>query len=111
MPPSLRPASLEDVEPLTVLLDACTTAHQHRRTEPDETRSRLSIPGCHLPTDSFVTAARDGSLSGFGQVWRASDDEVRGFGRVHPDARGTGLGTALLGAMVQRAHELAAHPT
>jgi mycothiol synthase len=109
MPFSLRPASLADVDPLTVLLDACTSAHLHRHTQPDETRSRLSVPGCDLPTDSFLAVADDGMLCGFGQVWRASDDEVRGFARVHPDARGGGIGTALRSAMLTRARELAAH--
>jgi GNAT superfamily N-acetyltransferase len=54
--------------------------------------------------EPFVVAERPGSVVGFAQGGRASEDEEATLSRlyVHPDEWGDGVGTALLGAVARR---------
>ncbi|HEY8727711.1 MAG TPA: GNAT family N-acetyltransferase [Gaiellaceae bacterium] len=49
----------------------------------------------------------DGTTVGFGHVWAVPPDEVRGFVRVRPSAKGRGVGAALLSWLEPRAREIA----
>jgi mycothiol synthase len=106
-PISLRPATLDDVDALTAMLDACTRAYVDRGTDAAGTRARLTMPGCDLATDSFLAENGAGQALGFGQAWTTSGQEVKVFARVHPDARGRGLGTLLLRTVLAAAHRKA----
>ena len=90
------------------MLDAATRLHLDRPTSTAETADRLGLPGCDLPADSRLVTRADGGVLGFGQVFRPSPSDVRSFVRVHPQARGRGIGTALARWAVTRAGERAA---
>ena len=107
---SLRPATLDDVDVLTTLLDACSRAWVDRGSDADGTRARLAMPGCDLATDSFVAEGGSGEVLGFGQAWTTPGDEVKVFARVHPDARGRGIGSTLLDAVLTAARRKAEGP-
>jgi len=67
------------------------------------------LPNCDLDRD-FAGAELDGSLVGYGRVyWTDRNDGSRAFESicmVHPDARGRGIGTALLAWQARRSAEL-----
>ncbi len=109
-PTALRPATLDDVDALTAMLDACTRAYVDRGSDAGSTRARLTTPGCELATDSFIAEGAAGDVLGFGQAWTTPGDEVKTFTRVHPDARGRGLGTMLLDAVLAAARRKAEGP-
>ena len=102
-----RPATLDDVPALTTLLDSITRVHLGRPTTEREARERLGVPGCDLATDSFLIPDANGRLIAFGNVWVAPPEDVRAFGRVHPEARGQGIGPVLLSLITARAGALA----
>ena len=102
----LRAATDEDAERLAAFLNACTLTYQGvARSSPAEARAQLHKPGTDPAVDSRVAVSGD-EIVGFGQVWEASEEEVRLFARTHPDARGRGIGSALLEFCETRANEL-----
>jgi mycothiol synthase len=105
---SWRPAVATDVDALTAMLDVATRAFLDRPTTTDETADRLALPGCSLPVDSVLVPGGHGGVIGFAQVFATPPSDVRAFARVHPDARGQGLGTALARWAVDRAGQVAA---
>ncbi len=60
-----------------------------------------------LTTDSFLVPDADGRLLGFGTVWPDPPTDVRAFARVHPDARGQGIGPLLARLITTRGRQLA----
>jgi mycothiol synthase len=102
-----RPATLADVPALTALLDSITRVHLGRPTTELQARQRLNIPGCELATDSFLVPDTDGRLVGFGHVWLDPPADVRAFARVHPGARGQGIGPFLAWLITTRGRQLA----
>jgi mycothiol synthase len=106
-PVRYRPVGEGDIDALTRMLDAATRTYLDRSTDRSETMDRLATPGCHLPTDSFLVPDEHGEVVGFAQVFATPPADVRGFARVHPDARGQGIGTLLAALMTGRAVEVA----
>jgi mycothiol synthase len=106
--PTWRAATDADLEALTAMLDAATRTHLNRATTPEETAERLALPGCVLPEDSMLVETATGAVLGFAQVFSAPPSDVRAFARVHPDARGQGIGTALASWALGRATDVAA---
>jgi mycothiol synthase len=102
-----RPATLADVPALTALLDSISRVHLGRPTTELEVRQRLGVPGCYLATDSFVVPDANGRLLAFGHVWLDPPADVRAFARVHPDARGLGIGPSLAKLITTRGRQLA----
>ncbi|MET1059270.1 MAG: GNAT family N-acetyltransferase [Nocardioides sp.] len=101
-PVALRPATLDDVDAITAMLDASTRHWVDRPTDADQVRERLRTPHTDMAEDT-VLAELDGEVVGFGHVWPNPPAEVRSFARTHPDHRGRGVGTALQGHLVRRA--------
>ena len=99
-PPGIvtRGASVDDLDLVVALYRA---AEAHDRGEADVTREDMEAawagPGFDLALDVLLVE-RDGRLVAAGEVpsWRAE-------AAVHPDARGQGIGTALLGWVESRA--------
>jgi mycothiol synthase len=102
-----RAATLADLPAVTALLDSISRVHLARPTTELEARQRLSVPGCELATDSFLVPDADGRLLGFGTVWLDPPTDVRAFARVHPDARGQGIGPLLARLITTRGRQLA----
>jgi len=92
------------------MLDACSRRYLDRPTEPDEVADRLNTPGSDPRYDSLLVDGAAAEVFGFGHVWPAGDAEVRCFARVHPDARGRGVGTLLLTRLRARAAEHVLRP-
>jgi mycothiol synthase len=95
----LRRATRQDMAPITVLLDHCRRQWTGQPHSQEETAARFAEPGADL-----LLVTRDHDLLGFGQVWPASNQEIRLFARTRPDALGLGIGTTLLTALTARAH-------
>jgi mycothiol synthase len=76
-----------------------------RPSSRDDALGRLKLGD---PAQDFRLAVdSDGNTAGFGHVWAAHPDEVRGFVRVRPSAKGRGVGVALLSWLAPRAREIA----
>src|SRR6266487_1557315 len=105
-----RPATHSDIPVLTRMLDSCSRRYLDRPTEPDEVADRLATPGSDPRHDSLLVADAADDVVGFGHLWPAADGEVRCFARVHPDARGRGVGTLLLSRLRARAAEHVLRP-
>lgn len=106
-PPLLRPATPDDVDAITTMLDAATRRWVDRPTDADQVRERMGTPHTEMASDT-VLAEDDGVVVGFGHVWPAPPGEVRCFARTHPDHRGRGVGTALQRHLLVRARDWAA---
>ena len=103
----LRAATDADADRLADFINTCTLAYQGvARSSPAEARAQLYEHGTDPAVDSRVALVQD-EIVGFGRIWAASDDELRLYARTHPDATGTGIGSALLAFCEGRAHELA----
>jgi mycothiol synthase len=106
--PTWRAATDADVDALTAMLDAATRTCLGRPTTPEETVQRLAMPGCVLSQDSLLAESPGGAVLGFAQVWAAPPADVKAFARVHPTARGHGIGSALAQWAVERGRQVAA---
>ena len=101
----LRTAGLEDADCVAEILDECTRHYLDRPSSRDDAVSRLKQSD---PARDFrIAVDPDAGPVGFGHVWAAPPDEVRGFVRVRPSAKGRGVGIALLSWLQQRAREIA----
>jgi mycothiol synthase len=101
----IRPATDDDVVPLSEFLNACTLVHQGvSRSSPADIVARLHLGSADPRLDSFV-AVSDGAIVGFAHLWADGRDEVKLFARTHPDTRGRGIGTRLLSLCDRRAAE------
>ena len=104
-PPVLRPARPDDVGQIAEVLDECTRHYLGRPSSRDDALGRLKLGD---PAQDFRLALdSDGNTAGFGHVWAVQPDEVRGFVRVRPSAKGRGVGAALLSWLAPRAREIA----
>jgi len=103
-----RPATMEDAEPAVTLFNACSnelvgeTPH-----DADEQRVEWRTPRFELDRDTRVVCAPDGALVGYAEVWDTDEPHVRiySWGRVHPQHRGRGIGSALLAWEEERARK------
>lgn len=113
LPPGFtwRPATLEDVGAAVDLFNladreflAPGAPGWHRQ---DETRSEWTEPGFDPQTDTVLVFDDQARLVGYQEAF-TTPPHVRAivWGRVHPDYRGAGLGSALVEWGEQRAREL-----
>ena len=92
-----RPATLDDVEAVVDLLNACSIEQIGKpQTEAHRIRSDWQSPTFNRETDTLIALAPDGSLVGHAALWD-SEPHVRIYvaGDVHPQYKGQGIGTAL----------------
>ena len=114
---TLRPASWEDVTAVAKL------SHDVAQMEGDasfvltaeELANEWSNEGFLVERDVFIVEAQDGRIVGSEEFYNEKDHyKLKADGCVHPDFRGLGIGTSLLGKISERAQaemELAAPDT
>ncbi len=87
---------LEKIVELLNLAERRISGHDFCTVE--ELRAELTFPGYDLETDVALFFTQDGLLVGYADFWGAAEPRVRqfGFGRVHPDYLGQGLGTQIM---------------
>ncbi|WP_075937279.1 GNAT family N-acetyltransferase [Halosegnis longus] len=111
--PEIRPATPEDVDAIREVADAAwwdTYPGTLSRDQIERAVDRLYDPEFLREVVSeredllFLVAERDGELVGFGSAQQTFADEVELFTLyVHPDHQRAGVGTALLGEVLDAA--------
>lgn len=95
----LRPATGEDLPAVVVLFNACDRrfSGEDEHTEGG-VRENWATLGFDLARDACVVLDPTGRLVGYEHVWDTAPPHVRLSltGRVHPEAMGKGIGTALV---------------
>lgn len=93
-----RPATLDDVEAVVDVFNACSLAIVGRAEySVQEISQDWQSPGFDLAADTQVVLTPEGRLIGYGDLWGSSASFVRftSWVRVHPDYLGLGIGTYL----------------
>lgn len=95
---SVRGATLDDAPEALELIRLCDL---HDTGAPDFTKEELlfgwRFPGVELGRDVWLIHADDGPLAGYGWVLpRDAHRRLTGWGAVHPEYRGRGIGVYLL---------------
>ena len=96
---TIRSATLDDVETVAVLLNACSVEQIGKpHAEPHKIRSEWQSPSFDLEACTRVVLASDGKLVGYVEVWEMDPHAQRfySWGRVHPEYKGRGIGTVLI---------------
>ncbi len=104
---TLRPAELADAAAVTGVVNACSI---ERIGKPDwevqELISDWQSPHVNLDRDTRVVVGPDGLIVGYTDVWDPPPHvRIHSMGEVHPDYRGRGIGSAMVGWLEQRALE------
>lgn len=102
-----RMARLEDTGIAIKMLNAAEVTDIGEKIGTEETlRVEWTSPNFGPETNIHLVFAPDGELAGYAEVW-CSDPYVQAhiWGRVHPDHRGQGIGTYLVGWGEARAAE------
>ncbi|MFN8621148.1 MAG: GNAT family N-acetyltransferase [Chloroflexota bacterium] len=108
---SWRPLRLEDAGALTALQAACRRAEGEPDEVPtvDKIRHELEEPGSTLADDTLGGWGVDGRLLAYARIWCRPSPTLLGrgllHGDVHPVARRTGVGSALIDWQAARAEE------
>lgn len=103
-----RPPTMDDLGATVAMFNA-----ESRHTtgvemfEPNEIESEWTSPGFKLGRDTRVVLAPDGGVAGYYEVWDLHDPHVsvNGWGRVHPDHTGKGIGSHLVRWAENRARQ------
>lgn len=110
----LRGATWEDLPGVVTML-AETDVHDVGEPDLDESllRHEWSLPSLDLARDAWLVLTPGGAIAGYGfQHARANHTLLDGWGAVHPEHRGRGIGSLLLDLAEWRAgqHRAAADP-
>ncbi len=94
---TVRPATLDDVEAVVDLLNACAIELVgNPQVEAHEIRSDWEAPNFDPETDTVVVFAPDGRLAGHAALWDMEPHvSLYVSADVHPAYRGLGVGTTL----------------
>src|SRR6185312_7860885 len=102
----VRPATMDDVEAVSELVQRCERAEYGRaETTLEDISTRWHDPDCNLATDTWIVCSSEGQVVGFSRVWDREHVRIYTSGEVHPDYRGHGIGTYLLNAVEIRAQQ------
>ncbi len=93
-----RAATLADASAIDELIHAYELAYHGRAVNPGAAKDRLTERG----SEPALVEDSTGSVLGFGHTWRYGS-LAQCYARVHPEATGRGVGTALLSYLEQRA--------
>ncbi|MCB9454481.1 MAG: GNAT family N-acetyltransferase [Anaerolineaceae bacterium] len=104
----VRPATMDDAEIVTNLLNACSQVmsgvNDH---DVDETRTEWGSPDWKLEDSTRVVFAPNGDLAGYVEVWDNMPLPVNiwVWGRTHPDYEGEGVASYLMAWAEDRARQ------
>jgi mycothiol synthase len=106
-PFTTRSATLNDVEAIVDLINACSTeAGIEERDTEENIRASMQMPGLNLETDTLLVMDQEGQIVGLAFV---QDDHpsplLTAAAEVHPKHRGKGVGTTLCQWIEERARE------
>ena len=102
-----RPATMDDVEAAVELVNACSIEQIGRpEWEGHQFRNDWQSPNLNVETDLWVVLTPDDKLVGYAGVWDW-EPHVRmfGWGNVHPEYKGQGIGTYLAQWVEERARQ------
>jgi mycothiol synthase len=102
-----RPATLDDTAAIADILNAQESGHNDPANYSVEMlRGDLESPQLDLTDSSLLAVTADGRIAGFEFVF-SGDNRMRAtaWGKVHPDWRDMGIGSALIEWAVQRASQ------
>jgi len=103
-----RPARMQDADQATSLFNACSMEQLGEAPhDAEEQRVEWRTPKFDLERDTRAILGPDEELVGYAEVWNLEEPYVSayGWGRVHPDHRGRGIGSALLVWEEERARQ------
>lgn len=103
----VRPATMDDLETVTALVEAHDIAEfGYRDTSLEDLRRDWE--DLDLPQDSFLAVAPDGQVVGYANITRRRDYvQIDADGYVHPGFWGRGVGALLVRVTEERARRLA----
>jgi len=99
-----RPAGMEEVEAVAAVVNACSIEHTGEpEWDPNHMRIDWQSPTFSLETDTCVVVSPEGRIVAYADVWdEAPHVRIFSMGRVHPDYRGRGIGSALADWVARR---------
>jgi mycothiol synthase len=102
---TLRPATLDDLPEAVAMFNICSRETSGKdEFEVENYRNEWSDPSIDLAADTRVAQTPDGTIVGCIEVWNTAPYTFCWiWGRVHPEFRGQGIGTALMDWAEQRA--------
>ena len=103
---AIRPASIDDLDGVAEMLLADDLADTGQSDfDADFLRDQWSSPGLDLSVDAWVVTDPRSTIVGHANVAPEGDGKLKSWGLVHPDHRGRGIGSVLLGRIETRAAE------
>lgn len=106
---TIRTPCEDELEIINEMLNACDLIDCGMPDSPlDMLRDEWRDPHMRPETDAWVAVTPEGRIVGYAAVGQHSNYvRNRFYGRVHPDYRGQGIGSALLALVEKRAREFA----
>ncbi len=103
----LQPATMADLDDAVALFNLCFLEETGKEAVSlEDIKSEWESPTFRLEHDTRIVRAPDGQLIGYVEVWDSAPHiRIYGWGRVHPDYRGQGIGTILMVWAEGRARE------
>ena len=104
---SARPATMDDVEAAVELVNACSIEQIGKpEWEAHQFRNDWQSPNLSPETDLRVVLTPDDKLVGYAGVWDWEPHvQMFGWGNVHPEHKGQGIGTYLAQWVEERARQ------
>jgi mycothiol synthase len=95
---TLRAAKLDDLPEAVALFNACSRESSGKdEFELEDYRNEWSDPSIDLAADTCIAQTADGTIVGCIELWNTAPYVGCWiWGRVHPEVRGQGIGTALM---------------
>ncbi len=105
---TVRPATEDDVDPMVAVANAYDLADFGRAdTAREHMADGFRVPGFEAERDTWLVLEPRGHVVAFAIVGLEQPTVLEAFGRVHPQHAGRGIGSFLVGAVEERASEVA----